>query len=92
MRSLSPRLSRKKETPTANQPAPLLDRYEPAEPRLLRTGRLGPVLRAKDQQAKTLVSAGALARLSADEVRKARLGDIKRLFEPYAPEPPKLEQ
>ncbi|KAH8062480.1 helicase [Aureococcus anophagefferens] len=44
------------------------------------------------QQAKTLVSAGALARLSADEVRKARLGDIKRLFEPYAPEPPKLEQ
>ena len=44
------------------------------------------------QQAKTLVSAGALARLSADEVRKARLGDIKRLFEPYAPEPPELEQ
>ena len=36
--------------------APLLQRYEPAEPRLLRSGRFGPVLRAKDLQTQQLVA------------------------------------
>ena len=35
------------------------------------------------QQAKRLLGEGALAKLSPDQVRKARLGDIARLFEPY---------
>ena len=54
-RSSSPRSNRKKEAADAAS-KPLLSRYEPAEPRLLYTGRLGPVLRAKDLQAKTLVA------------------------------------
>ena len=35
---------------------PVMDRYEPCEPRLLKAGRYGPVLRARDLQSKEVVA------------------------------------
>ena len=52
--------------------APVLGRYEPAEPRLLRAGKYGPVLRARDLRGKQLV---ALKVFNASEAY--RLGALK---------------